>query len=74
MKAMKSSIKNISIIEAGAMGAVYARMLYDMDPGSVSFVARGDRMERLRREGLIVNGKLYSITLNPAIIMRIIRL
>jgi hypothetical protein len=42
MEAMKSSIKNISIIGAGAMGAVYARMLYDMDPGSISFVARGD--------------------------------
>lgn len=58
---MKSSIKNISIIGAGAMGAVYARMLYDMDPGSISFVARGGRMERLRQEGLIVNGKLYNI-------------
>jgi 2-dehydropantoate 2-reductase len=61
MKAMKSSIKNISIIGAGAMGAVYARMLYEMDPGCVSFVARGDRLERLRREGLVVNGKLYKI-------------
>jgi 2-dehydropantoate 2-reductase len=59
MKTMKSSIKNISIIGACAMGAVYARMLYDMDPGSISLVARGDRLERLRREGLIVNGTLY---------------
>jgi len=58
---MKSSIKNISIIGAGAMGAVYARMLYDMDAGCVSFVARGERLERLRREGLIINGKLYNI-------------
>ena len=43
------------------MGAVYAAMLYDMDSRCISFVARGDRMERLRREGLIVNGKLYNI-------------
>jgi 2-dehydropantoate 2-reductase len=58
---MKSSIKNISIIGAGAMGAVYAGMLYDMDPCCISFVARGDRMDRLRREGLTVNGKFYNI-------------
>jgi 2-dehydropantoate 2-reductase len=66
MKAMKSAIKNISIIGAGAMGAVYARMLYDMDPGCISFVARGDRMERLRGDGLIVNGKLYNIPVTSA--------
>ena len=43
------------------MGAAYASMLYDMDSRCISFVARGKRMERLRREGLIVNGKLYNI-------------
>jgi 2-dehydropantoate 2-reductase len=58
MEAMKPDIKKISIVGAGAMGAVYAGMLYDMDSHCISFVARGDRMERLRREGLIVNGKL----------------
>jgi len=61
MEAIKPDIKKISIIGAGAMGAVYAGMLYDMDSRCISFVARGDRMERLRREGLIVNGKLYNI-------------
>jgi 2-dehydropantoate 2-reductase len=61
MEAMKPSIKKISIVGAGAMGAVYASMLYEMDSRCISFVARGDRMERLRREGLIVNGKLYNI-------------
>jgi 2-dehydropantoate 2-reductase len=61
MEAMKPDIKKISIVGAGAMGAVYAVMLYDMDTRCVSFVARGDRLERLRREGLIVNGKLYNI-------------
>lgn len=58
---MKPAIKKIAIIGAGAMGAVYASMLYDMDSRCISFVARGDRMARLRREGLIVNGKLYNI-------------
>lgn len=43
------------------MGAVYAALLYDTDPGCVSFAARGNRAQRLRRDGLIVNGKLYKI-------------
>jgi 2-dehydropantoate 2-reductase len=58
---MKPSIKKIAIIGAGAMGAVYASMLYDMDSGCVSFVARGNRAQRLCCDGLIVNGKLYKI-------------
>jgi 2-dehydropantoate 2-reductase len=58
---MKPSIKTVSIIGAGALGAVYAAMLYDMDPGCVAFVAGGERVERLRREGVIVNGRQYHI-------------
>lgn len=54
-------IKNIHIIGAGAVGAAYAALLYDMDPGCVSFIAAGDRMTRLRNEGIIVNGKSYPI-------------
>ena len=59
---MKPSIETISIIGAGALGAAYGRMLYDMDPGCVSFVARGERAERLRREGVVVNNKRYHIS------------
>jgi len=58
---MKPSIETISIIGAGALGGAYASIFHDMDNHCVSFVASGDRFERLRREGLIVNGKLYSI-------------
>ena len=58
---MKPSIETISIIGAGALGAAYGGLLYDMDMRSVSFVAGGKRLERLRREGLIVNGKRYFI-------------
>jgi len=60
---MKPSIETISIIGAGALGAVYAAMLHDMDPGCVAFVAGGERAERLRREGVVVNGKSYHIPL-----------
>jgi 2-dehydropantoate 2-reductase len=58
---MKPSIKKVVIIGAGAMGAVYAALLYDAYRGDVFFVAGGDRAQRLCRDGLIVNGKLYKI-------------
>ena len=60
-KSMKESIEKIAVIGAGALGAAYAGILYDMDKRCVSFVASGDRYERLRQYGLIVNGKQYNI-------------
>ena len=62
---MKQSITTTSIIGAGALGASYGGLLYDMDMRSVSFVAGGSRFERLRKEGLIVNGKRYFIPVIP---------
>jgi 2-dehydropantoate 2-reductase len=58
---MKKTIETISIIGAGALGAAYAGILYEMNNHCVSFVAGSDRCERLRREGLIVNGRHYLI-------------
>jgi 2-dehydropantoate 2-reductase len=58
---MKPSIETVSIIGAGALGAVYAAMLHDMDPRCVAFVAGGERVERLRRAGVVVNDKPYHI-------------
>jgi 2-dehydropantoate 2-reductase len=43
------------------MGATYASIFYDMDSKCISFIAGGERFERLCREGLIVNGKHYVI-------------
>jgi len=54
-------IERIHIIGAGAVGAAYASIFYDMDPSCVSFIAGGERFERLRKEGVIVNGKNYPI-------------
>jgi 2-dehydropantoate 2-reductase len=62
---MKPSIETISIIGAGALGAAYGGLLYDMDARAVSFVARGERLERLRKDGLVVNGKRYFIPVVP---------
>ncbi|MBA4396460.1 MAG: 2-dehydropantoate 2-reductase [Syntrophus sp. (in: bacteria)] len=59
---MRRSIETVSIIGAGALGAVYAALLYDMDPGCVTFLAGGERAERLAREGVIVNGKTRHIS------------
>jgi len=54
-------IKKVAIIGAGAMGAVYASRFFDASPFSTVLVARGRRCDRLRTEGLVVNGKHYSI-------------
>ena len=58
---MTLPITRISVIGAGALGAVYAGLFHDMDPECVSFVASGNRLERIRAEGVIVNGRRYII-------------
>lgn len=59
---MIQTIDKIAIIGAGALGATYGNLLYDMEPESVCFIASGDRYERLQRDGVIVNGRHYSLT------------
>jgi len=54
-----SPIKTIAVIGAGAMGACYASKFYEMDKNCISFVAAGDRYDRLKEKGLIVNEKHY---------------
>lgn len=58
---MNKSIEKVAIIGAGALGATYGSLFYELDPESVCFVASGDRYERLRRECVIVNGRHYII-------------
>jgi 2-dehydropantoate 2-reductase len=54
-----STFERISIIGAGAMGAAYASLLAEMNRESVSLLAKGERCDRLKEHGLIVNGKTY---------------
>lgn len=54
-------IQSVCIIGAGAVGAAYAGLLYDRDERCVAFIAAGERGERLRRQGVIVNGRHYLI-------------
>lgn len=58
---MKPTIETISILGAGALGAVYGSLLHDMAPGCVNFVAGGERAQRLRRGGVIVNGRGFHL-------------
>lgn len=54
-------IRDVAILGAGAMGAVFASKFFDSGAFSTVLVARGERYERLSREGLVVNGKPYAI-------------
>jgi ketopantoate reductase len=54
-------IRTISIIGAGAMGSAYAAIFSDAKGFEVSFVARGDRYQRLKQGKLTVNGKQYVV-------------
>ena len=58
---MSLKFERISVIGAGAMGAVYASKFYDMDRTCISLIAGGHRHDRLREKGLSVNGKHYPI-------------
>jgi 2-dehydropantoate 2-reductase len=53
-------IERIAILGAGAMGAYFAASFSDTAFPTV-LVARGERHERLERDGLVVNGQAYSI-------------
>lgn len=54
-------IKNVAILGAGAMGAAYAAKFFDAPLFSPVLVAREPRYERLRSQGVIVNGKRYDV-------------
>ncbi len=52
-------IRRIAIIGAGAIGGALASLFYEMDKESIALIADRDRYDRLVRDGLTVNGKLY---------------
>jgi 2-dehydropantoate 2-reductase len=57
-----TSIRNVAILGAGAMGAAYAAMFSAAEGFSVSFVAAGERYARLR-QGIMVNNRQYKVAL-----------
>jgi 2-dehydropantoate 2-reductase len=51
----------VAILGAGAMGGAYASRFLQAPDFSTSVLARGDRYERLQRDGWVVNGTPFSI-------------
>jgi 2-dehydropantoate 2-reductase len=54
-------IERVAILGAGAIGGFFAAKFSDAPEFSTVLVAGGERYERLRRHGLVVNGKPYKI-------------
>ncbi|MFO7838074.1 MAG: ketopantoate reductase family protein [Desulfosalsimonadaceae bacterium] len=60
------TIQEVAILGAGAMGAFFAGKLFD-NGFSTRLIARGNRLERLQNEGVIINEKPYKIpVIDPA--------
>ncbi len=59
-----SEIQKVAILGAGAMGAYFAARFFDTPGFSTVLIASGQRLERLKKDGIVVNGKPYFI---PAI-------
>jgi 2-dehydropantoate 2-reductase len=56
-----NEIKDVAILGAGALGSVYGVKFHQAPGMHASFVARGERGDRLRREGVVVNGTTYHL-------------
>ncbi len=57
-------IERTLIWGAGAMGALYAEKLCEYDPSAVSLLAGDERFEKLVKNGLTVNGRIF----HPAVV------
>ena len=54
-------LRNIAILGAGALGASYGTKFYTHPQFSTVFIAKGERAERLRQNGVVVNATTYHI-------------
>jgi 2-dehydropantoate 2-reductase len=54
-------IQKVAILGAGAMGAYFASRFFEAAGFSSVLIAKGERLERLKNNGLVVNGKSYII-------------
>jgi 2-dehydropantoate 2-reductase len=50
-------INNVLIAGAGALGLAYAEIINNYDHNCVSILAKGERLERYRKNGFTVNGR-----------------
>jgi 2-dehydropantoate 2-reductase len=58
---MMHPIHKVVILGAGAMGGYFATQFLNVPEFSTAVLARGERYERLKRDGLIVNGRHYTV-------------
>lgn len=56
-------IQRVLIVGTGAIGAALASIIQRACPGCVSVLAEGERLERYRRNGFVVNGKAMDFNL-----------
>ena len=54
-------IKKVAILGAGAMGAYFASRFFDTAAFSTVLIAKGQRLDKLKTKGLVVNGESYAI-------------
>ena len=56
-------IQKVLIVGSGAIGAALASLIQHACPGCVSILAEGERLERYRRDGFVVNGEAMHFNL-----------
>ena len=55
----KVTFKNVALLGAGAVGAYFIYGFNDLEDISFCVVAEGERAERLKNEGITINGEVY---------------
>jgi 2-dehydropantoate 2-reductase len=58
---MMDKIQNVVVLGAGAMGAYFAARFFDTPDFFTALLAKGQRMDRLKKDGLVINGTPYFI-------------
>ncbi|MFH2113722.1 MAG: ketopantoate reductase family protein [Spirochaetota bacterium] len=60
-------IQRVLVVGTGAIGAALASIIQRACPGCVSVLAEGERLERYRRDGFVVNGETMQFNLAPPV-------
>jgi 2-dehydropantoate 2-reductase len=59
-------ISSVLVAGAGAIGSMVAWQIFRKEPASLSVLAGGDRLERYRRDGFVINGEPCRFSLTDA--------
>lgn len=66
MQESPQEIRSALVVGAGAVGAAVAGIIAERDPAAVQVLAPGERLERYRRDGFILNGRRRDFRLAAA--------